>query len=365
MRTRLLATFALLLALTACAGDDGAGSSAAQDASEPTAEATAAAADDSTGVSSETACDDGFRAYEHAAGTTCVPDDPQRVVTLQDQNALLPLWELGFRDVVGSVGSFDEDGEPYFRRMQDFDTSGVEFVSSYGEPNIEAVAALDPDLIVGSPWPIVDEGLYEPLSRIAPTVVIDTFDAPIGEVSMRFAELVGMEHEAQRLLAEYEARIDDLREAAGDPADTVISVIETAASGGADPGQFYISGPSGSVEEVLGDVGFARPAPQGVAEERTYLSVERLLTQDGDLLLRPVTQQSADEEAANTEAILGSPIWDRLNAVRQGQAHDIDGEATYGNAFKPRFAFIDVLEGYLADGLDTSGELPQVDVVVP
>jgi hypothetical protein len=36
-----------------------------------------------------------------------------------------------------------------FRRTEGFDTSGIEFVGAYGEPNAEAIAALEPDLIVG------------------------------------------------------------------------------------------------------------------------------------------------------------------------------------------------------------------------
>lgn len=321
------------------------------------AEATGESRGDASEASG--ACAAGTRPFEHSAGSACVPDRPQRVVTLQDQNALLPLWELGFRDVVGSVGAFDEDGEPFFRRMQAYDTSQITFVGDYGEPNVEAVAALEPDLIVGPP------GLesYEQLSALAPTVLIDTFDAPVAEVSMRFAELVGAQERSRELEAEYRARLDELRGQVGDPGEVVVSVIVTAASGGAEPGQLYIDGSGGSVEEVLDEAGFARPEAQVTATERTYLSVEQLPTQDADLLLRMTFQQGQDEEA-NTEAVLGSPLWDGLNAVRLGQAHDVDGETTVGSAYQPRFAFIEVLSQHL-QGLDTSGELPQVQVARP
>lgn len=304
----------------------------------------------------------GTRPFEHALGMTEVPVSPQRVVTLQDQNALLPLWELGFRDVVGSVHALNENGDPYFRRMQDYDTSSISFVGEYGEPDLEAIVALDPDLIVAPPF---SAELDTVLSQIAPTVYIDVFDAPIDVVMLRFASLVGLEDEAERLDAAYRQRLDELRTSVDDPADVVVSVIVTAASGGAAPGQFYINGRNeGASSQVLVATGFARPVEQLTAEERTYFSVEQLLTQDADLLLRITFGQNADAEQENTEAILGSPLWDQLNAVQKVQAHDVDGEAAGGTGYGPRTNFIDVLMELL-DGIDTSGELPEVEVGTP
>lgn len=314
------------------------------------------------GTPSPAATPSGTRKIEHAFGTTEVPANPQRVVTLQDQNALLPLWEFGFRNVVGSVGAFDENGQPYFRRMQDFDTSSIQFVGLYGEPDLEAVVALTPDLIVAPPF---QQQLSGQLNQIAPTVFIDTFNAPIAEVMMRFARLVGLEEEAARLDGEHQVRLDALRSSVGDPAQVVISVITTAASGGTDPGQFYIEGPrGGSVEDVLNTIGFARPIEQITVEERTYLSVEQLPTQDADLLLRLTFRQDAGNEDENTRAVKESALWSLLNAVRKDQAHDIDGEDTIGTGYTPRFKFVDVLAGLL-EGLDTSGELPEVEVGTP
>lgn len=316
------------------------------------------------GISAQTpqATPGATRPFEHALGTTDVPVNPQRVVTLQDQNALLPLWELGFRNVVGSVGAQGEGGEPYFRRMQDYDTSDIEFVGVYGEPDLEAVVALDPDLIVAAPF---DEGIAGVLQQIAPTVFIDVFDAPIDVVMMRFATLVGLEAEAERLDAEYRQRLEDLRASVDDPADVVISVISTAASGGAAPGQFYISPRGqGAVDEILVAVGFARPVEQLTAEERTYFSIEQLRTQDADLLLRVTFGQNPEAEEENTAAVLESPLWEQLNAVQKGQAHDVNGEATIGTGYGPRMNFIDVLIPLL-DGIDTSGDLSHVEVGTP
>ena len=139
-----------------------------------------AAATDTTEGSAETV------AFEHSEGSTDVPTDPQRIVTTTDQNALLPLLELGVTPVA-SAGLIGDDGSQTFRRTEGFDTSGIEFVGAYGEPNAEAIAAQRPDLIVGYEF---DSDYYDTLSGIAPTVLIQIFDRPLDEALMDFARLV-------------------------------------------------------------------------------------------------------------------------------------------------------------------------------
>ena len=309
-----------------------------------------------------TATTGGTRIFRNADGSEVeIPANPQRVVTLQDQNALLPLWELGFRNIVGSTGAVDENGNPYFRRMAEhgFEPNGVEFVGSHNEPTMEVITQLNPDLIVGMPN---HAEIYDLLSEIAPTVLIDRSDGTLREVMLRYGELVGLEDEVERLEVEYQQGLTDLRTAAGDPSEIVISKIETAAGGGAAPGQFYIS-QSGVAERIMREVGFARPAPQLAVEERTFFSVEVLPQHDADLLIRIVTGHSADEEE-NTQAVKGSPLWAQLNATQKGQAVDVSGGATFGTGYSPSMYFINTLIDLL-EGLDTSGDLSSVEVAIP
>ncbi len=112
-------------------------------------------------------CTAGQRAFAHPGGETCIPVDPQRIVTLSDQNGLLPLLELGLVPL-GSAGHVGPDGVTFFRRTLGFDTSGVTHIGSYDAPDREAVAVLMPDLIVASPWP---EDAAELFAPIAPTIV--------------------------------------------------------------------------------------------------------------------------------------------------------------------------------------------------
>ncbi|MEL6576358.1 MAG: ABC transporter substrate-binding protein [Pseudomonadota bacterium] len=167
-------------------------------------------------------CSDGLRPFEHAAGMTCIPEDPQRIVTLQDQNALLPLLELGVRPV-GSAGHVLPDGSTVFRRVDGFDTDGIAFVGSYRGTDPEAVAALEPDLIIASPWP---DGSVELYSPIAPTVVIDIFDQPLRDALHQFADVTNRSERAEELEAEFDGRVAAIRDALGDRLDeTTISIL--------------------------------------------------------------------------------------------------------------------------------------------
>ncbi len=297
-------------------------------------------------------CEAGFRPFEHFAGITCVPEEPQRVVTLQDQNALLPLWELDFRNIAGSAGRLNDDGSFYYRRMQGFDTSGIEFVGSYGEPNLETILTLQPDLIVGNQFLIDNYDLY---SEIAPTVLIEVLTQPLEDSSANFAALVGREAELAELQEAYEARVVELREAIGEPSEITVSLIQWGAGGGAEPGQFYVE-EGGAVITVLNDLGFDRPANQIGVPERTFYSLELLPEHDGDVILRPYF---TPEEIDNDEASVfkDSPIWGQLNAVQKGQAFDVPGDQWFGAAYTPRFRALDALEALLVDQeIDTSWE---------
>jgi len=113
-------------------------------------------------------CAEGQRAHAHSAGTTCVPERPERIISLHDLTITLPLVELGLTDrIVGSMGRL-EDGapEPTMSTVPDlfgvdFDTTGIAFLGVW-EYDLEAIAALQPDLIIGRPS---EDAIYSQLRR--------------------------------------------------------------------------------------------------------------------------------------------------------------------------------------------------------
>ena len=294
------------------------------------------------GTAETTECAAGERTIEHFAGTTCIPAEPQRIVTTHDQNALLPLLELGIQPI-GSAALVLDDGTSRFRRVDEYDTSDIAFVGAYGAPSLEAIAALGPDLIVVQQF---DIEIYEELSRIAPTVLVRIFDRPLTEALLQFGEVTGTTPQARASATAYDERIDELRAALTDSFDEItVSVIVP----GNNPGEFYNGALGQAIGTVMEDVGLNRPAPERSADDtRVYWTVETLSEHDADAML--VIDFSGDGDADPVlEAFVTSPLFTSLAVSQAGQVHIIDGSATVGTAWGKMDSFLDELEGIVLD----------------
>ena len=318
-RRRALTLLVGGVALAGCADDDPAAPLASP---SPTATATT-------------------RTITHAAGTTEVPLNATRIVTLQDQNALLPLLELGVKPVA-SAGLLAEDGSQTFRRTEGFDSSGIEWIGEYGEPNLEAIAAARPDLIISDEFG--GEGFYEELSRIAPTVFVQIFDErPLTDALEHFAEVVGREERAAAFRSAYEARIRALRERLGEDLErTTVSILSAG-----EPGVFYQADTGGQAQfTVMRDLDLPRPELQADGEDQEF-SFETLPEHDADVLI--IDDFSGEDSDPGVEAIEESPLFARLGATQAGQAYTIDATRSVGAAWARMNAFIDELESILLD----------------
>ena len=107
---------------------------------------------------------------DHAMGTTEVPDAPLRVITLTNETTEAAL-ALGMTPV-GAPKSWY--GDPWYPHLGDR-LEGTEVLGTELAVNVELVAALEPDLIIGSRKR--DEEIYGQLSAIAPTVFIEGLGA--------------------------------------------------------------------------------------------------------------------------------------------------------------------------------------------
>ncbi|MGB9752284.1 ABC transporter substrate-binding protein [Roseiflexus castenholzii] len=283
-------------------------------------------------------CPAGFRPFAHSAGKTCVPANPQRIVATQDQNALLPLLELGVKPI-GSAGLPLESEGFRFRRVDDFDTSGIAFIGNYwGEANAETIARLQPDLIVGDAYGV---DYYDLHSQIAPTVLIDVHGRPLDEALLDFAALVGRSDQAARLRDAYVARVAALLEALGERKDSLSVSVITAG----DAGEFYRADTGQALGTVMSDLDLLRPAPQQGEGRFDAFSLETLPDHDADVVL--VINFAGDAGDPGFDAFINSPIFQTLAATRAGQTYVIDGTQTAGAGWTKMDAFLTELERIL------------------
>jgi iron complex transport system substrate-binding protein len=298
----------------------------------------------SGGGDEEAAADGATRTIDTIDGPVEVPTDPQRIVAMQDQNALLPLLELGVVPVA-SAGDVGPDGDGVFRRVDDFDTSAITWIGNFREPNLEAVAEQEPDLIVGDAFSAAD--VLDQLSQIAPVVRIDPFGQPLVDALAQWADLVGRSEQAAEFRAAYDERVASVVDAIGEPGEISIAVV-SAYDGGS---LFYYEDGSQANGQVVDDLGLDRPDARDPDGE---FSIETFPEHLADYVV-VVDYGGVEDPDGEIDQFVESPLFLSHPAVAAGQWARIDGTQTVGSGWTKLQNFLDVLEPLLTDSdLDRS-----------
>lgn len=156
------------------------------------------------------------RTVTHAYGETVIPEAPTRVATISWVNAdvslALGVVPIGMPrnsfggNAAGSTDWFDAELEEIGGQMPEMysETDGI---------NTEAIAALQPDLILGAYSGMTAEE-YETLSKIAPTIAMPEGDVAFGtswqDSTRVIGEALGRSGAAEELIAEVEGRIQQV-----------------------------------------------------------------------------------------------------------------------------------------------------------
>ncbi len=136
----------------------------------------------------------------------------------------------------------------------------IELVGLTTEPNLEQIAALQPDLILGAK--VRHEALYDQLSQIAPTVFSESSGTDWTSQVTLTGDALNRSTEADALLAEFDERAAAVGEAIGAAGKTAVIVRFI-------PGQNRLYGPTTFSGSVL-SAGRLRPRRQGLRPERRH-----------------------------------------------------------------------------------------------
>lgn len=272
----------------------------------------------------------------HKYGSTTVAAAPQRVLALgyTDQDALLA---LGTRPVAVRYWFGSQQSSVWPWEREAFGGSTPQLLNMpFGELNIEAIAALKPDLIVGVSSGITDKE-YATLSKIAPTLAQSAgyvdFGQPWQEQTRAIGQALGAAPRAEQLVAQTEARFAALKQQHPQFAGATAVIAAPAADG-----QFYFSGPQHERQRVLTSLGFALPEELAkIAGDAFYgtVSGERLDLFDTDVLI----WTASPAERATIEA---NPIYQSLAAVKQGRVIWLDTSGE-GELVGPALVYSSVL----------------------
>lgn len=155
-------------------------------------------------------------AIEHKYGSTVIADAPERVLSL-GYNEHDAIFALGVEPIAVRYWYGDEDDAIFPWAEEAAGGANPPVLNMpHGELNFEAIAALEPDLILGVYSGITEEE-YETLSAIAPTVAqtgeyID-FGMPWQETTRLIGRALGRAERAEELVAEAEGLFDAARDA--------------------------------------------------------------------------------------------------------------------------------------------------------
>jgi ferric hydroxamate transport system substrate-binding protein len=200
-----------------------------------------------------------------------------------------------------------------------------EDVGTRGEPSVEAIASLEPDLIVGVTSSI-PEGALDQFNRIAPVALFDGADAadPIGyvnDVTTAIGTLVGKDDEAAEVIDDANARIEENATAIADAGlDGTPIVFASPYAEGANV-TVRMHGPRSAFQAVALQMGLASATedPGDDAYGLSYLDVEGLTALPAET--RFLYWGNDDEEDTVTTVLADNPIWQSLPFVQQGHVY--------------------------------------------
>ncbi|WP_246031818.1 ABC transporter substrate-binding protein [Salibacterium salarium] len=270
-------------------------------------------AGDNASGSDDTSSEEDTRTVEHAMGETEIEGTPEKVVTLY-QGANDTAAALGV-EPVGIVESWTE--KPIYKYLRD-DLEGTEIIGEETQPNLEAIAEMDPDVIIANKTR--HEDIYEDLSAIAPTVMGEAVYKWEDTLNI-MGQALNMQEEADELLASYEERIATFQEKMGEELPIEASITNFRA----DHARIFYMGFAG---RVLEDAGFERPEGHDNTDEWgiKLSSKESIPEADAEVIFNFNSGTETEQIEETFEEWTDHPLWQELEAVENDQVHMVDEE---------------------------------------
>jgi iron complex transport system substrate-binding protein len=269
---------------------------------------------DSTGSGGPQSTHQQMRTVEHALGATQVPFNPQRLVTPSPCTMEAAL-ALGVQPIGGSHWNWNF---PYLQRQ----IEGIRDVGWIPDINLESIAALNPDLILGT---VDQQRIYNLLSKIAPTFLAKEYPQGSGdwkEVFLQSADALNRSGTAEQVMADYYERLVAFQAETGDRLNsTEVSVVAVFQ----EHINLYLEDDFSGT--ILKDAGLSRPASQQINRKTspagsTNVSKERLQDLDADVLFLVVN--GSEPQTQNTvRRLKADPLWSQLEAVQNNQVFEV------------------------------------------
>lgn len=284
-------------------------------------------------------------------GETEITSTPQRVVVL-DNISYEILWLLG----VEPVGVSDlEVRKGWYPEISL--SSNVADVGFSHEPNLEAIAKLEPDLILG--WQHLNSNIYGELNEIAPTLLFDQFHEKGGPDALEATKnaVIGIAYAMNRhdggveIIEKMESKFNDVASklASSGLKDKKVVMIDASIRDGNPRLRLYApnSLPVLTLEK-LGLVNIA-PAPEEFSRfGSSTISLEVLSTLDDDPDTLLLYAQLPNNDPAPV-IFKDNPVWKNLSFVKEGRTYNLGEINMFAGPIQIE-KFADAVGGALTSG---------------
>ena len=188
-------------------------------------------------------------------------------------------------------------------------------VGGYADPNLEAIFALKPDLVVGARGPAGPQLAEKLAAHGAGTYFPETESfAQIDAMLLGLGERTGHAAEAHAAVQRIDARVAGVTEAVrGLPKLRVLMVF------GLTP--IVATGPKSFPNEMIERAGGANAVAEGMAYP--VLGIERVFALDPDLIVNCAMAEAHGSEQIHKDA----PGWKNLRAVKEGKVIALSDES--------------------------------------
>lgn len=248
-------------------------------------------------------CDSDSRTVKHDLGTTTVKGKPSRVVAL----------EYSFADALAAAGvkpvGIADDNKPKRIEGLNQNITGYKSVGLRASPNLSAISALKPDLIIADTTR--DKAVYGQLQGIAPTVSLSSVGAGYGATlatDLQISVALGRCDTMEKVLTDHFARMKQI--AAQIPAGEHRSFIFADV----DPPDFAAHNAALWEPQILATLGLKSVLPAKAGERFNKITLEQLYSYNPDVMFL-----ATDIMPSTVDQWKSSPVWQKINAVKNKQ----------------------------------------------
>ncbi len=258
---------------------------------------------------------------------------PDRIVSIGPVNTEI-LYAIGAGDLVVGVDMFSDWPDA---------TGEVDGVGDLREPNIEVIAALEPDVVIISHTTMETIEKLEGMDLKVVALLTEDLDG-LNRNAERLGRITGHEDGAERLLAAMEEAFDCIREAIGEVDEKPRVFFEI------DPDPLWTAG-GGSFPDLLIDMAGGKNIFSDM-DPWAEVSSEAVIDRDPDIILGTLEQTREMIDSGQRSG------WDNISAVRENRVEILDDDLI--NRAGPRLilGFAEMAEAMWPQRLD---ELPCVE----